>query len=321
MGSVMTVLGPVAPEDLGTTQIHEHLVINLRAPDPGLEPPDDWDEAIEELAYFRRAGGRTIVDLTPIGARMNGPGLKYGDALQHVSRTTDVQIVAGTSFMYEPSFPDQYREYSAEELADVMVGELTEGMEGTEARAGIIGEVGSGGGEDFVPLERRLFQGAALAHRATGAAVFTHTFAGRLGLKQARMLESAGVDPSRIVIGHLDTGESVASNWPYHIEIARTGAYVAYDEVGREGYAAGKLFYFTSDENRVRGVVELVAAGFIRHILLSLDICRKFRLHRCGGTGYDHLLRTFVPKLLDAGLSESEISTILVENPRRVLTM
>ncbi len=190
--------------------------------------------AIEELAYFRQAGGQTIVDVTPIGARVNRPDLKHGDALRHVSQTAGINIVAGTSFMYEPMFPDQYRECSAEEMAAVMVSELTEGTQGTGARAGIIGEVGSGGGEDFTPLDTRLFQAAALAHHATGAAVSTHTFAGRLGLRQVRLLESAGVDPSRIVIGHLDSGESMAVDWPYHIEIALTGACVAYDLVGWE---------------------------------------------------------------------------------------
>ena len=316
----MTVLGPVAPDELGLTHIHEHLAIKLHAPDPSLGWIDDWDLAIEELAYFRQAGGQTIVDVTPIGARLNRGNLKHGDALRHVSQTAGVHIVAGTSFMYEPMFPDQHRECNAEEMAAIMVSELTEGMQGTGARAGIIGEVGSGGGEDFTPLEMRLFQASALAHQTTGAAVSTHTFAGRLGLRQVRLLESSGVDPSRIVIGHLDSGESMAVDWPYHIEIARTGACVAYDLVGREG-DAGKLFAFASDENRVRGVLELVAAGFIRQVLLSEDVCRKFRLHRYGGTGYDHLLRTFVPMLLEAGLSKSEVSTILVENPRRVLAM
>ncbi len=317
--SVMTVLGPVAPENLGLTHIHEHLALELPALDPSFSWIDDWDVAFEELAYFRQAGGQTLVDVTPIGARINRPELKHGDALRQISQTTGVHIVAGTSFMYEPMFPDEYRECSAEEMAAVLVSELTDGVQGTAARAGIIGEVGSGGGEDFTRLERRLFQAAALAHRATGATVSTHTFAGRLGLRQVRLLEGAGVDPSRIVIGHLDSGESLAVDWPYHLEIARTGASVAYDLVGREGEAGG-LFFFASDEHRVRGVLELVAAGFIRQILLSEDVCRKFRLHRHGGTGYDHLLRTFVPMLLEAGLSEAEVSTILVENPSRILT-
>ena len=316
----MTVLGPVAPEDLGLTHIHEHLAIDLRAADPSLEGIDDWELAIEELAYFHQAGGRTIVDVTPIGARVERSNLKHGDALRQVSRTAGVHIVAGTSFMYEPMFPDEYRECTTLEMADIMVRELTEGMQGTEARAGIIGEVGSGGGEDFTPLEMKLFEAAALAHRATGATVTTHTFAGRLGLRQVRLLESAGVNPSRIVIGHLDSGESPAVDWPYHIEIARKGACVSYDLVGREGESAGSLFSFASDENRVRGVLELVAAGFISQILLSEDVSRKFRLHHYGGTGYDHLLRTFVPMLLEAGLSKTEVTIILEENPRRLLT-
>lgn len=321
MASVMTVLGPVAPEDLGFTHIHEHLALSLAPHDPSIAPIDDWDLAIEELGYFRRAGGQTVVELTPIGARVDAPSRKHGEALQHVSRTLGVHVVAGTSFMYEPSFPQQYREYTADELAEVMIGELNVGLQGTNARAGIIGEIGTGGGEWFSPLEERLLQASAMAHKATGAVVYTHTFAGRLGLKQVRVLESAGVDPSRIIIGHLDSGESPAADWPYHIEIARTGAYVAYDEVGRLGDSAWSRFYFPSDEQRVRGVVELVVAGFLRQILLSQDVCRKFRLHRHGGTGYDHLPCSFVPMLLDAGLSQAEVDTIMVENPRRVLTL
>ena len=319
MASVMTVLGPVAPEDLGFTHIHEHLALHLAAPEPSLASIDDWDEALDEVTHFQRAGGRTVVDLTPIGIRADGPARKHGEALQQISRASGLHIIAGTSFMYEPSFPNQYRECTAEELAEVMIGELNVGLQGTNARAGIIGEIGTGGGEWFSLLEERLLQASALAHRATGATVYTHTFAGRLGLKQLRMLENAGVDPSRIIIGHLDSGESPAADWPYHIEIARGGAYVAYDEVGRLGDSAKQWFYFPSDEQRVRGVVELVAAGFIRQVLLSQDVCRKFRLHRHGGTGYDHLPRSFVPMLLDAGLTQAEVNIIMVENPRRVL--
>ena len=322
MASVMTVLGPVAPEELGFTHIHEHLAINYpAAPDLQALSVDDWDLAIEEVTAIPQAGGRTVVDVTPIGIRADRLDLAYGDALKQVSLATGLHVVAGTSFMYEPFFPDQYREYTAEGLAEVMIGELTEGLQGTNARAGIIGEIGTGGGEWFSPLEERLLQASALTHKATGAAVYTHTWAGRLGLKQVRLLESAGVDPARIVIGHLDTGESPAADWPYHIEIARAGAYVAYDEVGRLGEVISRRFYFCSDENRVRGVVELVAAGFIRQVLLSQDVCRKFRLHRHGGTGYDHLQRSFVPMLLDAGLTKAEVDTIMVENPRRVLTV
>ena len=64
----------------------------------------------------------------------------------------------------------------------------------------------------------------------------------------------------------------------------------------------------------------MVEAGFADRIVLS-----------CSAIGYGidvpqpkhsfgHLLKTFVPELKKAGVSEDAINTILVENPRRILT-
>jgi phosphotriesterase-related protein len=73
------------------------------------------------------------------------------------------------------------------------------------------------------------------------------------------------------------------------------------------------------DETRVELLARLVDGGHGDRLLLSTDRCRVSELKIKGGPGYDHLLRTFVPKLRQAGFDEAMMHQILVTNPSRIL--
>ena len=157
-----------------------------------------------------------------------------------------------------------------------------------------------------------MFRAGARAQRQIGAAITTHTtYFGDLALEQVALLREEGVRPDRIVIGHVGERRDVA----LELAIAKTGAYVQIDHVGRKPRSGAQ-----PEHQRARNVVAIARAGHLDQLLISMDICGKPALHWNGGHGYDYLLRTFVPLLQEEGLTEAEVRTILVDNPRRVLT-
>ncbi len=313
---VMTVRGPIDPDHLGPTLPHEHLLCDVTRPywmpadrerlgsDFYVEDEEvvlsDESLAIEELGYFREAGGRTLVDVTPVCLRRNPLGLR------RIAEATGVHIVMGCGFYWEKHHAPYIRTTTTRELAQQLEQELRAGVDGTGIRPGIIGEIASTR-EHITPAEERVFRAAARAHRRTGAAVTTHAVHGRIGLAQLDLLEEEGADLRRVAIGHSDTHRHL----DYHEAIVRRGAFVQYDLINsRTVSTQGEV---------VTLITELVARGYLQQILLSQDICLRSHLRAHGGGGYDYLLTRFLPALRAAGLADEEIAILVVENPRRLL--
>jgi phosphotriesterase-related protein len=136
-----------------------------------------------------------------------------------------------------------------------------------------------------------------------------------LGLEQIALLREAGADLSRVAIGHLD----LHLDFAYHQAVAASGAYIAYDCLGKSFFDVEFGVQFPSDAERADMVLRLVGGGYAKQVLLSSDICKTSYLRRNGGWGYAFLLREFVPLLRQRGLDEETLHTILVDNPRRLL--
>lgn len=303
---IMTVRGPIAPESLGITLIHEHVIADIFRhsgnPDNIL---DDPDLAVEELQFFKRAGGNAIVDVTPI---------EVGRApvmLREVAERTGLHIIMGTGFYVDAVYPPCVRECTTRELAEMMIKDITEGADDGGVKAGIIGEIGSG--RYFMsPAEERVFRAAARAQKATGAPITTHAMWGP-GLQQLEILREEGVDPQRVIIGHVDGlwHRNIEVDLDYQMAIADQGAYIEYDTVSWE--------QFCPDRRRAEMIARMIERGYLSQILISSDTCRRSHYHACEGRGYDGLLVRFVPLLREFGVSKEAIHTILVENPARVL--
>jgi predicted metal-dependent phosphotriesterase family hydrolase len=298
---VNTVLGPVNPDDLGVTLTHEHIFIDLRFDGTGVDGVlDDADLAIDELRRFKEAGGGAVVDVTNKYLGRNGAGL------MRVARETGLQIIASTGYYRTIYYPPHVNELTINKLAEVMVDELTKGIDGTDAQAGIIGELATQ--RDFItPPEERVFRAAARAHKKTGAPLSTHTWLETLAQDQLDLFEDEGVDLSHVIIGHMGD----LSHLDNVRAVLARGANVQFDHVGME--------HFQRDEQRVKNVCQLVQEGFAGRLLLSHDVCYKHLLHWYDGPGYDHMLTSFVPALRSAGVSQQDIDTILIDNPRRIL--
>jgi phosphotriesterase-related protein len=300
----MTVRGPVQPEDAGFVLTHEHVLCDLW---PILNSYDgildDEDLAVGELQRFREIGGTTLVEVSSIGLGRNPSGLR------RISERTGLQIVMGSAWYRERVYPPYVNELSTDQLARRIVQDIKVGADDTGIRAGVIGEIGT---ERYhiTPAQERVFRAAARAHKLTGVSIWTHTtHFGELALEQIDLLREEGVPPDRIVISHL--GDRFGAG---HVRrIAEKGVYLGIDNIGYRGDG------YPSDEVRARNVRELIAAGFERQILLSLDVCMKQHLHSYGGKGYDHLHNKFLPLLRDAGLREDIIRQLTIHNPARVL--
>jgi phosphotriesterase-related protein len=311
MAHVQTVLGPIDPGDLGFTLPHEHTQIAL------WHVPDRWDYwqltrdrslIREELAAYRDAGGRSLVDLT-------SPGVgRDPDWLADLARASGLHIVMGCGWYREAYYPPEVLvdHRSVDDLADELVREATEGVGDRGVRPGIIGEIGTD--KPWVSaLEERVHRAAARAARRTGLAVTTHGVLSAVGQAQLRIFEEEGLDPARVVVGHADSYPHL----DHQLAIVERGASVEFDFLGMSFTPVERH----GEPRTVELLCELLARGHVDRILLSQDVCHDAQLSRYGGHGYTYLATTFLPRLREAGVSDAEIETMTVANPRRLLTI
>lgn len=296
------MLGPIAPKEMGITLTHEHLLIDVYeiVRDYGATL-DDEELAIEELSYFKQAGGRTVVELTSIGIGRDPLALK------RISLATGTHVVMGSGWYREAVYPSYIQSKMADELAEMILRDLTEGVEGTGVRAGVIGEIGTERGY-ITPSQERVFRAAARAQKKSGRTIVTHcTHLGELAMEQLALLREEGVDPRRVIISHMGDRRHIRLELP----VVQAGAYVSFDHIGATSRQR--------DSERAKCIAELIKEGYLRQILVSHDICFTSHLHWFGGRGYDFVLRSFVPMLRDAGVDDEQIHTILVDNPLQAL--
>ena len=311
MAHVQTVLGPIDPDAVGITLPHEHTQIAL------WQVPDRWDYwqltrdqpvILEELAAFHEAGGRSLVDLTL-------PGVGRDPVwLADIARASGLNVVMGCGWYRGAYYPPEalIDRRSVDSLADELVAEASEGVGETGVRPGVIGEIGTD--KPWLSAqEERVHRAAARAARRTGLAITTHGVLSAVGLDQLRVFEEEGADPARVVIGHADSYPVLE----HHLAIVERGACVEFDFLGMSFSAVER-----HGEGRVIGLLcELLSRGHVERVLLSQDVCHDSQLTRFGGNGYTYLARTFLPRLREAGVSEAEIETMTVANPRRILTV
>jgi phosphotriesterase-related protein len=330
----------VTARDLGRTMIHEHIFISLicywapeQNPTIAYEPVtlerlgdiradpaacrhnlylDDPKTALSELIRYRTVGGSTIVELSTSGIGRDPRALAW------VSEKSEVNVVAGCGYYIRPSHPPGLETRSTDSLVQDMVLDLTEGIDGTKIRAGIIGEIGMATCP-MDPSERRVLEAAARAQQMTGVGIITHSAPGtESAFEVADVLTKGGADMTRVVISHLD--DRFGTDLDMYKRLAASGVRLGLDTFGREVYFKARRRQHPSDDVRIDTVCRLVEAGLSRQIMLSQDICSRHELAFYGGHGYAHILRNIVPRLRDRGLSDAEIDSLLVDNPAYVLS-
>jgi phosphotriesterase-related protein len=332
----------VAPADLGATITHEHLLIDFSV--VYLEPADsagrekseeklglgnlgwirfNWvgnkdnlvldDEAIAitEASHYAAAGGGTIVDVTTVGIGRNP------EALVRISEATGLNVVMGAGFYIEAAQDPGFANRSVDDLTRQIVREISEGVDGTGIRAGIIGEIGCSW--PWTSAEQRSVSAAVAAQIETGAPILIHPGRDdRAPLAILEYIDRRGGDMSRTIMGHI---ERTIFDPKILAETAATGAYLEYDLFGHDSpyYPLAATTHMPGDHERIEQIGCLLADGYEDRLVLAHDVCSKHRLKTYGGHGWDHIVARVVPWMKARGIEDKQIESMLVTNPARVL--
>jgi phosphotriesterase-related protein len=287
---VRTVLGDIAPDELGPCDAHEHLFLDTPA-QPG-EGFLERGKAVEEARTLVAAGARSLVDWTPLGLARDL------DGLAEVARETGLHVVAATGLHRDVHYAADslYRATSVDDLADVFARELGD-------RCGII-KAGAGY-HHLTAFEQKAFEAAAAAHLATGAPVCVHTQHGTMGLALVERLHALGVPPASMILAHVDRNPDAGE----HAETAATGATLQLDGPGRAKY--------WPDSTILQLISDLAERGHAERILLGGDVGRRGMLRAYGGgPGLDYVFARFKPRL-ERELGGELAEQIFVANPAR----
>ena len=338
-GKVMTVRGSIAADQLGVTLMHEHILNDCRcwwhAPktperqylaegfvcmeilgelrqDPFVNKHnitlDDEPLAIAELKDFAAAGGQTIVEPTCQGIGRNPL------AMRRISEATGLNIVMGAGYYLASSHPEKVAGLTVDAIADEIVQEALHGVDGTDVRIGLIGEIGVSA--DFTAAEEKSLRGAAQAQLRTGLPLMVHLPGWlRLGHKVLDIVAEEGADLNHTVLCHMNPSHADIA---YQSELAGRSAFIEYDMIGMDFFYADQQVQCPSDEDAARSIVTLVEGGYLDRILLSHDVFLKMMLTRYGGNGYAYILRHFLPRLKRHGLDDAALQTLMRDNPRSV---
>lgn len=303
VGKVMTVRGPIDPDAMGITLSHDHVVLDAWEffGKPHYEVIlDDESIMLEEVQRYQAVGGGTICDPTNIGIGRNPA------ALQRISEGSGVHILMGAGWYREKVYPRYIYETSTNDLAELLVREIVDGVDGSGIRPGFIGEIGTERGA-FSPANERVFRAASRAHLRTGCPLLTHTTHwGELALEQLDIFDEEGVAAENVVISHL--GDRRGIKW--WLPIAERGAWLSIDNLAFVGGYAPLEF-------RADNVAGLCAEGLAGQLMLSNDICALDQLKAYGGVGYGNVIENFLPMLRERGVPEDEIYQMTVVNPSK----
>ena len=318
MAEVETVRGSVDAAALGATLMHEHVFV--LTPEIVQNYPEGWGEeeqrvadAVSRLNELKDAGIDTIVDLTVTGLG------RYIPRIQRIAQETELNIVVATGLYTYNDVPHYFHFRGPgtmldgpELMVDMFVQDITKGIAGTGVKAAILKCATDEPG--LTPGVERVLRAVAQAHRATGVPISTHTHAGtRRGLEQQEVFQQEGVDLNRVVIGH--SGDT--TDLSYLEEIIARGSFIGMDRFG--------IDVILPFEDRVRVVAEMCQRGHHDKMVLSHDAaCHNDWLDDdvlaqvTPRWNYLHISRDVVPALKEQGVTDEQITTMLVDNPRRI---
>jgi phosphotriesterase-related protein len=317
---VNTVTGRARPEEFGTTLVHEHLLVGypgwqMDALAPRFRRADALSRGVDRMQELRGFGVATFLDPCPMDL---GRDVEF---MAEVAERSGMRIICTTgAYKQNEGLTYTFGALPVEEIEAIYVKELTEGIGESGIRAGLV-KVATGAPE-ISDYEKKLLVAGGRAAAAVGCPVLTHTDHASLGLEQIAILTAQGVPAHRILVGHSDGRDDHA----YHRSLADKGAYVGFDRFGIE--------VFISDEKRIESVCKMVGAGYTRSICLSHDSTCASWLGRPVFNGRivmtpealaatlpnweaTHLFKRIVPRLRERGVTEADLQTIFVDNPRR----
>jgi phosphotriesterase-related protein len=322
MPQVQTARGPIDTAELGQTLMHEHVFV--LTPDVQQNYPQEWGseddrvaDAVTTLNSLHALGIRTIVDPTVVGLG------RYVPRIAQIAAQTDLNIVVATGLYTYADVPFYFHHRGPaldavvgapvpDPMVDMFVGDITEGIAGTDVKAGLLKCAIDHQG--LTPGVERVMRAVGLAHQQTGTPITVHTHPGsQQGLHVKRVLvDELGVDPGKVVLGH--SGDSTDAE--HLTELAEAGFVLGMDRFG--------INLETTFEARADIVVEMCQRGFAGSMVLSQDASCYIDwidpnvLAFLPQWHYEHISTEVVPYLLEHGVTQEQVDTMLVTVPKRV---
>ena len=319
---VNTVTGQISEEQLGRVLMHEHLLFSF----PGFDGditlgPFDHGAAVENsikmAEQLKSYGVQSVVEATPNDCGRNPEFLK------EVADKTGLNIICSTGYYYEGEGAPAYFKFRSalgdieKEIYDMFMTEITEGIAKTGIKPGVFKLASS---KDVITdYEQTFFRAAAKAQQETGIPIITHTQEGTMGPEQAEFLVSAGVNPEKIMIGHIEGN----TNIDYLIKTIYYGVSIGFDRCGLQ------ILGMPMDPERIKVLADLIVTkGNADNIMISSDnvwnwLGRPLSLNDelaeiLAPWSPLNIFETILPALEEKGVSKDQIETMLVENPRKL---
>lgn len=317
---VNTVLGRMPTDAMGPTLIHEHVNFGFAGwyADRTVAPFDkkaSFDRAVETLTAVRESGVRTYLDATP---NDSGRDVRF---LKQVSGASKINIICATGLYNEAQGGSAYFKFrnalpfanAVEEIQELFLKEITEGIENTSIKAGFI-KVATGDGT-ISSYEEMVLKAAARVSKETSVPIITHTHGGKLALAQADLLISQGANPSQIVIGHMGG----VSDIDYHIAVLGMGVYIGFDRFGAD------MPPEKPDSENISCILKLIQRGYVQKLVVSHDYTINLLgrqvpqlLAHLPNWYPTHVFKNILPALKTRGVSHRQIEEMTVDNPRKL---
>ena len=318
MTVINTVSGVIGPEALGLTLVHEHIIASFAGWDcDALARPYDIEKIVKicmtAVGPVKQFGVKSIIDATPIDLGRDM------EVMKQVSDKLELNIICSTGMYTEDMGKYAYFKHRsknqgedmAAEIYDTFLYEITRGIGKTGVKAGVI-KVATGLNK-ISDCEMATLKAAARAQKETGVPIITHTEAGTMGPEQVDVLLAEGADPEKIMCGHMCGNRSI----PYQESV-----YISFDRFGIEA--------IMPDAVRTATLISLLGMGYAGRVMLSHDRI-GCTLGRGGAVSeekrklwenwtFTTIFRNIIPALKQAGVTDQQINTMMVENPRKLLS-
>lgn len=317
---IETARGPIAADDLGRVLMHEHVFVI--SPEIQQNYPEEWGDedrrvtdAVQRLNELKAVGIDTILDPTALGLG------RYMPRIARIADQIDLNIVVATGLYTFDVLPHYFGRRTpgsgpggSDPMVDMFVRDITSGIAETGIKAGVIKCATDRPG--VTPGVERVLRACAKTHLETGCPITTHTHAAsRRGLEQQAIFKEEGVDLGNVVIGH--SGDT--DDLDYLLELIDNGSYLGMDRFGIDAYLP--------TEQRVAVVAELCRRGYAERMVLSHDASCYLdwipgELPPVGSEhwSYLHISNDVLPALRNCGVTEQQIDTMLIDNPKRFLS-
>lgn len=318
---VNTVLGPVSLDKLGKTLMHEHFFFGYPGYHGNSLYENDRENLVErglEIAAQMKANGvQTVVDATP-----NECG-RDPELLKEIAERAELNIICSTGYYYEGEGAPAYLKFkqgigqAEDEIYEMFMGEINDGIGKTGIKPGVIKLASSK--DEITPYEQMFFRAAAKVQQETSIAIITHTQEGTMGPEQAELLVSEGANPRQVLIGHMCGNTDIN----YHVRTLNHGVYIGFDRFGIQGFVGAPM-----DSARVAVLMGLIGSGYTNQLMMSHDTVNIWLgkepefpeelAQLVANWNVSHIFENIIPALKRGGVTEKQVDTMLVDNPRNI---